>query len=83
MEVDTRPMVTAELPTASFTFAQSGLAARVTRILEEDYFLSANIRFGSISSDLPLLVTKTEPPINIYLNPDFCCGCSTTCPVRR
>ena len=69
-EVDTRPRVTAELPATSLTFSQSSLAARVTRILEEDYFLSAHIRFGSISGDLPILVTKTEPPVEIYLNPD-------------
>ena len=69
-EVDVTPRVTNEIPIASLNFAHSALATRVARILEEDYFLGADIRFGSISGGLPLLVTNTSTPIVIYLDPD-------------
>ena len=69
-EVDVTPKVTHEIPTASQTFAQTALAIRVARVLEEDYFLGAEIRFGSISGGLPLLVTDTNIPVKIFLDPD-------------
>ena len=69
-EVDTTPRVTAERPITDVSFAQSAFATRVARILEEDYFLGADIRFGSISGGLPLLVTDTKSPVVIYFDPD-------------
>ena len=69
-EVDTTPRVTAERPITDVSFAQSAFATRVARILEEDYFLGADIRFGSISGGLPLLVTDTKIPVVIYFDPD-------------
>ncbi len=69
-EVDITPRVNQEIPTSSITFAHSALATRVTRVLEEDYFLGVEIRFGSVSSGLPLLVTDTNVPVVIYLDPD-------------
>ena len=69
-EVDTTPRVTAELPMTRLSFAHSAFATRVGRILEEDYFLEADIRYGSISGGLPLLVTGTNIPVVIYFDPD-------------
>lgn len=69
-EVDITPRVKQDLPTTNQSFAHSALATRVALILEEDYFLGVNIRFGSISGGLPLLVTDTEVPVTIYLDPD-------------
>ena len=69
-EIDTTPRVTAERPTTDMSFAQSAFATRVARILEEDYFLGADIRFGSISGGLPLLVTDRNIPVVIYFDPD-------------
>ena len=69
-EVDITPRVNQDIPIASQTFAHSALATRLTVILEEDYFLGVNIRFGSISGGLPLLVTDTNIPVEIYLDPD-------------
>ncbi len=68
-EVDLRPRVTEELSTMSLSFAHTALATRLTRILEEDYFLGVEIRFGSISGGLPLLVTETQIPVVIYFDP--------------
>ena len=68
-EVDLRPRVTEELSTMSLSFAHTALATRLTRILEEDYFLGVEIRFGSISGGLPLLVTETQTPVVIYFDP--------------
>ena len=69
-EVDTTPRVTEELPITRLSFAHSAFATRVNRILEEDYFLEADIRYGSISGGLPLLVTATNTPVVIYFDPD-------------
>ena len=69
-EVDVTPRVTNQIPIASLSFAHSALATRIARVLEEDYFLGAEIRFGSISGGLPLLVTDTNTPVVIYLDPD-------------
>ena len=69
-EVDITPRVKQELPITSQSFAHSALATRVALILEEDYFLGVDIRFGLISGGLPLLVTDTNVPVVIYLDPD-------------
>ena len=69
-EVDTRPRVKEELPIAEYGFGQSALAIRMVRILEEDYFLEAEVKFGTLSGGLPLLVTSTERPVVIFLDPD-------------
>ena len=69
-QVDVTPKVEQEVTPGSLSLAQTALAIRVARILEEDYFLGADIRFGSISGGLPLLVTDTKIPAKIYLDPD-------------
>ena len=69
-EVDVTPQVTNEIGIASLSFAHSALATRIARILEDDYFLGTEIRFGSISGGLPLLVTDANTPVVIYLDPD-------------
>ena len=68
-EVDVTPKVDEEFPTTSLSFSHSALATRLARILEEDYFLAADIRFGSISGGLPLLVTDVSTPVVIYFDP--------------
>lgn len=68
-EVDTRPRVTEEMEIGSLSFAHSALATRIARVLEDDYFLETDIRFGKISGELPVLVTNTDCPVVIYLNP--------------
>lgn len=68
-EVDTRPRVTKEMDLRSLTFPQSALASRMARILEEDYFIETEVRFGEISGGLPVLVSDTTQPVVIYLDP--------------
>ena len=69
-EVDTRARVTRKLATTELNFAHIALATRMARILEEDYFLETDIRYGSISGALPLLVMDSNNPVVIYLDPD-------------
>ena len=69
-EVDTTPRVTQEINESDLKFSYSALAARMSRVLEEDYFLEVQVRFGSISGGLSLLVTDTAAPVVIYLDPD-------------
>ena len=67
-EVDTRPRAK-ELDIDVLTYAHSALATRMARILEEDYFLETDVRFGDITGGLPVLVTDTNRPVVIYLDP--------------
>ena len=67
-KVDTTPRVLQRLPVKSQSFAHSALATRVAVIIEEDYFLRSDIRFGSISGDLPLLVNDEDSTVVIYLD---------------
>ncbi len=69
-EVDVTPRVLEELPITKQSFAHTALAMRVARILEEDYSLGAEVRFGVLSGGLPLLATETTIPVVIYLDPD-------------
>ena len=69
-EIDDSPKVTGELSIDRQSIAHSALAVRIARILEEDYFLGVDIRYGSISGGLPLLVTDTKTPVVIFLDPD-------------
>ena len=69
-KVDTKPRVTKELDVGSLSFAHSALATRMARVLEEDYFLEADVRFGEMSGGLPVLVTDTNKPVVIYLEPN-------------
>ena len=68
-EVDTKPRVTREFDIGSLSFAHSALATRMSRVLEEDYFLEVDVRFGEISGGLPVLVTDTNMPLVIFLEP--------------
>jgi molecular chaperone HtpG len=68
-EIDTSPRVEKELATEDLSFAHTALATRIERVLEEDYFLGVDIRFGTITDGLPMLVTDTDQPVVIFLNP--------------
>ena len=68
-EVDVSPKVTEEFHAEHLSFSHAALRIRLTRILEEDYFLPVDVRFGSISGGLPLLVTDTGTPAVIYFDP--------------
>ena len=69
-EIDTKPRVEMEIPKENHSLPQSALVIRLTRILKEDYFLNVDIGFGSITGNLPLLVTRQKEPVTIFLDPD-------------
>lgn len=50
--------------------AESGLAYRVEAILETDYFVKCDVKFGVISHNLPVLAQKEGDRIQIVLNPE-------------
>ena len=68
-EVDTSPKVEDELPISEQGFGHTALATRIARIFEEDYFLATSVKFGNITSTLPVFVTDRESPVEIYLDP--------------
>jgi molecular chaperone HtpG len=63
------PKVHGRLDKSELTMAQSALLFRLTEILNSDYFLSADISFGTISHNLPILVIE-QKPVLIVLNPE-------------
>ncbi len=69
-EVDTTPKVERELDSKELSFSQSALATRISRVLEEDYFIEAEIGFGKITGGLSLLVANTSVPIKLFLDPE-------------
>ena len=69
-EVDLSPRVMREVPKTEQSFAHSALATRVVMILEDDYFLGADVRFGGLSSGLAVLVTDKSTPAVIFLDPE-------------
>lgn len=69
-EVSTDPKVLKPKPDFDTTGPEKALAFRLASILSQDYFLEAQIRFGTISHGLPLLVTKEKPPVEIFLDPE-------------
>lgn len=69
-EVDTTPRVEREFASKELSFSQSALATRMSRVLEEDYFIEAEIHFGKITGGLSLLVADTNIPIKLFLDPE-------------
>jgi len=67
-EITDEPKLLKERTASSYSLAESGLAFRLSSILANDYFLNADVRFGKISHDLPLLVVSRGSPILIYLD---------------
>jgi molecular chaperone HtpG len=69
-EISNEPQVLKVKPESETSSAEKGLAFRLASILSQDYFLEAHIRFGKISQGLPVLVTKKQPPVEIFLDPE-------------
>lgn len=69
-EVSNDPKVLKQKPDFDTTGPEKALAFRLASILSQDYFLEAQIRFGTISHGLPLLVTKEKPSVEIFLDPE-------------
>jgi len=64
------PHVHEEIPAKNWTFAQQGLAFRLSYVLSSDYFVDASIRYGKISHGLPVLATFDTSKLDIWLDPD-------------
>ncbi len=69
-EVDAKPRMTKEFDLTSLSFPHSALATRIARVLEDDYFLHADIRFGNISGGLPVFTTEIGTSVILHLDPN-------------
>jgi molecular chaperone HtpG len=69
-ELSDEPRVQRLKDESDWTRAESALAFRLVGILSFDYFVSAQICYGQISHNLPILVTRRTEPIEICLDPD-------------
>jgi molecular chaperone HtpG len=68
-ELSDHPKVLAKTSETETTGAERALSFRIASILSTDHFLESHIRFGTISHGLPVLVTVSKPPVEIYLDP--------------
>ncbi len=68
-EISDNPRVIAEKQTSDWSLAESALAFRMATILDSDYFLRAQVGFGKMTHQLPLLVTPLSNPVGITLDP--------------
>ncbi len=64
------PKVLAKKSDLETSTPEKALAFRVGSILSNDYFLEAHIKFGQISHNLPVLVTRNQKPVEIFLDPN-------------
>lgn len=62
------PRVDEERDEDHWSMEESAFALRLMGILETDYFVSAIVKFGKISHDLPILVDITSQPIKIVMD---------------
>lgn len=63
------PRVHRELHANALTLAHKGFAFRLSHILATDYFVQADVRYGDISHDLPVLAEANEGKLTIWLLP--------------
>jgi molecular chaperone HtpG len=64
------PVIKDRRTRGQFSVAESGLAWRVETILDGDYFLKADVDFGTISHGLPAIVEKEKDGVRVTLNPE-------------
>ena len=68
-EISDDPKVSEEKSNLVTSEAEKALAFRLGSILSNDYFLESHIKFGRITHRLPVLVTKRQTPVEIFLDP--------------
>ncbi|MER8482502.1 ATP-binding protein [Mesorhizobium sp. M1322] len=68
-EMEDKPSVLTVKPERTFTSEEQALVFRLASILSSDYFIEVNIRLGTISHGVPILVTSRKPPLEIFINP--------------
>ena len=69
-ELSDDPKVLEEKSNLETSAAEKALVFRLGSILSNDYFLEAHVKFGKISHGVPVLVTKRDIPVEIFLDPD-------------
>ena len=68
-ELSDDPKVLEKKSSLETSAAEKALAFRLGSILSSDYFLESHIKFGQISHGLPVLVTRRQTPVEIFLDP--------------
>ena len=69
-ELSDDPSVLESKLDSEISTAEKALAFRLGSILADDYFLESHIKFGKISHGLPVLVTRQDTPVEIFLDPN-------------
>jgi molecular chaperone HtpG len=63
------PVVRKRKPSTDRSTAESGLAWRLEAILDTDYFVKAEVGFGTITHNLPILIEKDGDRLRVTLDP--------------
>lgn len=66
--ISDKPVVQNRKPKSALSAAESGLAYRLETILDTDYFVSADVGYGAITHNLPILA-EAGKPLRITLDP--------------
>ena len=67
-ELTDQATVLSRKPITTWSLAEQAIVFRITTVLASDYFLTANVDLGSLSHNLPILVSPESPPA-IVLDP--------------
>lgn len=66
-EISNEPKVLQAIPEREYSMSESALMFRLSTIVSNDYFVTAEFSLGSISHQLPILVQSDAKPISIVL----------------
>lgn len=67
-EINNNPKILSSKSDTELSLYESSFAFRIISILSSDYFVKANVKYGRISHNLPILIKTDSDPIEIYLN---------------
>ena len=66
--VEDLPHVLSRKPQRDWRTSESAFAFRVMSILQSDYFVEADVQYGKVSHNIPLLIETEDKPISIVLD---------------
>ena len=70
-EISDEPQVTQVLPSTGYSRSEYAILFRIRSILENDYLLSSEVRFGHITHRIPVLAEKTKRTVVITVERDL------------
>ena len=70
-EISDKPQITEVLPGTAYSRSEYAILFRIQSMLEKDYLLSSEVRFGHISHRIPVLVEKHDGSVVVTVERDL------------